>query len=387
MESLGEKSQYWCLSKGYQILMKKRAFTLVELMVAVGLMAMMIAFTSVIFRFGIDAHRISSAKAEIMQKVRVITEQLNSDLRGLRKDAPLMIWFERDQVGVAEPNRYDQIMFFANGDFTSYNRYRRELSRYIDPNLSVPYNSDDFHVRGNLARIYYSLASKYRDATFSPPPMEPMEIDDHERILARRVHIMSADPCLVEWPDPEQKISSTFGDGQGTDYYNDIYEHDSMPLPKYKSADRDDNTAIVYTCFDERALVDTRSPETFHKLMCEAVSSFSVQWAYWDRNTLADDYELRWFPSDNPDGDDETNDSQMIANGVGPNQKFGVHFNMLDGTGIGDWHDVGELEYQGSDEFPVGFYPAAFKFTFTVYDSKKIITGGRTFTHIVYLED
>ena len=61
--------------------MKKRAFTLVELMVAVGLMGMMIAFTSVIFRFGIDAHRISSAKAEIMQKVRVITEQLNSDER------------------------------------------------------------------------------------------------------------------------------------------------------------------------------------------------------------------------------------------------------------------------------------------------------------------
>ncbi len=370
--------------------MKKRAFTLVELMVAVGLMAMMIAFTSVIFRFGIDAHRISSAKAEIMQKVRVITEQLNSDLRGLRKDAPLMIWFERDRVGVAEPNRYDQIMFFANGDFTSYNRYRIGLKQYIDPdpNLSVPYNKDDFHVRGNLARIYYSLASKYEDATFSPPPMEPMEIEASERILARRVHIMTADPCLVEWPDPEQKISTTFdAELVGVGYYNDIYEHDSVPLPKYKAASMFDNTAIVHTCFDERALVDTRSPETFHKLMCEAVSSFSVQWAYWDRDTVGDEYELRWFPSVDPDGDDSEIDSHFELNNPG-RDKFAVHFNMPAGTTLTDWKDVDELEYQGSDKaFEADFFPAAFKFTFTVYDSKKIITGGRTFTHIVYLED
>ena len=112
-----------------------------------------------------------------------------------------------------------------------------------------------------------------------------------------------------------------------------------------------------------------------------------MQWAYWDRDTPADDWELRWFPSDNPDGDNQTDDSQMIANGVGPNQKFGVHFKMPDGTGIGDWHDVDELDFQSDDEFPVGFYPAGFKFTFTVHDSKGIIQGGRKFTHIVYLEN
>jgi hypothetical protein len=32
-------------------------------------------------------------------------------------------------------------------------------------------------------------------------------------------------------------------------------------------------------------------------------------------------------------------------------------------------------------------YPIAFKFTFTLYDSKAIIKQGRTFTHIVYLGD
>ncbi len=378
--------------------MKKRAFTLVELMVAVGLMAMMIAFTSVIFRFGIDAHRISSAKAEIMQKVRVITEQLNSDLRGLRKDAPLMIWFERDRVRVAEPNRYDQIMFFANGDFTSYNRYRIGLKQYIDPdpNLSVPYDKDDFHVRGNLARIYYSLASKYRDATFSPPPMEPMEIEASERILARRVHIMSADPRLFEWPDPDQ-ISLTFdAELVGVGYYNDIYEHDSVPLPKYKAADKDDNTTIIETCFNEWALVDKRLPETFHKLMCEAISSFSVQWAYWDRDTPGDDYELRWFPSVDPDGDGSEIDShfrlmQTKYPGFITQRKFGAVFNVRGDHQMNMWMPPEMLYYSeqgGSDKaFEADFFPAALKFTFTVYDSKKIITGGRTFTHIVYLEN
>ena len=32
-------------------------------------------------------------------------------------------------------------------------------------------------------------------------------------------------------------------------------------------------------------------------------------------------------------------------------------------------------------------WPKAIKFTFTLYDSKGIIKGGRTFTHIVYLEN
>jgi hypothetical protein len=35
--------------------------------------------------------------------------------------------------------------------------------------------------------------------------------------------------------------------------------------------------------------------------------------------------------------------------------------------------------------WPKELYPIAFKFTFTLYDSKGIIKEGRTFTHIVYL--
>ena len=33
-----------------------------------------------------------------------------------------------------------------------------------------------------------------------------------------------------------------------------------------------------------------------------------------------------------------------------------------------------------------GIYPKAFRFTFTLYDSKGILEEGKTFTHIVYLD-
>jgi hypothetical protein len=35
--------------------------------------------------------------------------------------------------------------------------------------------------------------------------------------------------------------------------------------------------------------------------------------------------------------------------------------------------------------WPTNLYPIAFKFTFTLYDSKGVIKEGRTFTHIIYL--
>jgi hypothetical protein len=60
---------------------------------------------------------------------------------------------------------------------------------------------------------------------------------------------------------------------------------------------------------------------------------------------------------------------------------------MPQGSGIGDWDYVDQLEYRSGDDFYTTFYPEAFKFTFIVHDSKGIIEGGRKFTHIVYLED
>ena len=99
----------------------KKAFTLIELVVAVAILAMVLSFAGVIFKVSIGAYRTATANTEIMQKLRAITDQLNADFKGIRKDAPLLIWFRQDPD---EPNqRYDQSMFFADGDFQSTQLY------------------------------------------------------------------------------------------------------------------------------------------------------------------------------------------------------------------------------------------------------------------------
>ena len=94
-----------------------KAFTLIELMVAIGILAMVFSFAGVIFNVSIDSYRTAIANAEIMQKLRAITSQLDSDFRGLRKDGEIyVVWVATPRPG-ADPRdpkayeRFDRIVF------------------------------------------------------------------------------------------------------------------------------------------------------------------------------------------------------------------------------------------------------------------------------------
>ena len=122
-------------------------FTLIELMVAISILAIVMSFAGVIFRVSINAHRTAMANSEIIQKLRAITSQLNADFEGLDKDAeifaawvarPLPATADYDDLDLDGYERFDRIMFFASGDFQSYS---------VSPTI-----------RGNLARICYMLA-------------------------------------------------------------------------------------------------------------------------------------------------------------------------------------------------------------------------------------
>ena len=128
----------------------RKAFTLMELVVALAILAVVLSFAGVIFRVSIDSHRLALANAEIMQKLRVITEQLDADFRSLRKDGEIfVVWAAEHKRQADYPqidptdkrslafDRFDRIMFFANGDFQTYG---------ANPE------------RGNVARICYTLA-------------------------------------------------------------------------------------------------------------------------------------------------------------------------------------------------------------------------------------
>ncbi len=322
-----------------------RAFTIIELVVAIALLAMVISFAGLVFSVSIGSYRTAGANAEIMQKLRAITDQLNADFKGIRTDAPLLIWFEQDTNDHRQ--RYDQIMFFADGDFQSTQLYSNGSNAVPDP-------EGDKLVIGNVARIYYGQAQ--------PDP----------NLLARRQHILTADSGLDMWPDPNDPAMRDFDDGSSPDdrdKYNELYEHDRLSLAQWKTIDGGNYDDVIDTCFGTRPLIDVRDPNTFHKLMCEGVGSFTIQWAYWDSG----DKRFYWFPSDDPDGDGSDSDSHFD---FGKNQ-FGFYFNIPGTINNGDWY------YYGS------FYPDAIKFTFRLFDSKGIIKedgrAGRTFTHIVYL--
>ncbi len=64
-------------------------------------------------------------------------------------------------------------------------------------------------------------------------------------------------------------------------------------------------------------------------------------------------------------------------------------------AGLYNWYPIGDDNLKKAnpdgvivpDDFDPKFFPRALKFTFTLYDSKGIIKGGREFTHIVYIGD
>ncbi len=310
----------------------KKGFTLIELVVAVSLLAMVFLFAGTIFRVSIDSYRTSDANAEIMQKLRAVTDQLNSDFAGLQTDAPLLIWFEQDPDPNDPNQRFDQIMFFASGDFQSFQLY--------DESSGEPNSDGDKLVMGSVARIFYGHAQPAPD------------------LLARRRHILADDEYLNEWHGPGLA---------NFDSQNERYEHDCLSLAQWKVIVGSIYDArIIPTCFDSvgggsRPWVDMTRPSTFHKLMCEGVGSFAIQWAYWDSG------DLKWFPED----------SDFTSN------PFEFYFNVPGSISLADWDDGLTV----ADNV----YPRALKFTFRLYDSKGIIKedgrAGRKFTHIVYLDN
>ncbi len=325
----------------------RKAFTLIELVVAIALLTMALSFSGVIFKIAIDARRTSSANAEIMRNLRALTSQLDTDFKGLQKDAPIAIRFEYDDVTGL---RHDQVLFFANGDFQSVQQYDYDNSGITDL----------VTVAGNIARIYYGqsgfvnskgLAMDYKNA----------------KNLVRRQHILTADDKLIDkFPGYQAGVFNFF-----TPVTNDDYEYDllslaewkTVPLPAYE-------TWVMPVCFNTaRPEVDMTNQGNLHMVMCQGMSNLKIQVEEWD--VINNRYV--WRPDEDPYGNGSQND-------FASDLEYGWFFNVPDGADF----SLGDVnwDYLGS-----GFFPRAIKFTFTLHDSKGVIQNGRQFTHIVYIGD
>lgn len=272
----------------------KKAFTIVELLVAMGLLAAVLAGAGVIFHQSIDAQRTAMAVSEIMRNYRAITDQMNSDFEGMRSD---LRWAVKNGNTNAGKNA-DSVVFFANGDFQSVN----------------PYGSSAKPVSGNVASIYYGQSA-------TPNPVTATDANRPNLILARRQTIYTVDTSLAA---PNSVPTE---------------EYEKMSLSEFMAPLT--NATLWKTKLDElivRPSVDPNQPEDIPLYIARGVADFEIQLVIADPN-------------------------------------------IIEQTGT---NNTWELKWQNPKTFSSTF-PQALKFSFTLYDSKGIISEGRRFSHIVYL--
>jgi len=363
-----------------------RGFTLIELLVAIAILAMVVVFAGVIFKVCVESHRTAIANTEIMQKLRAITDQLNSDFKGLRKDGEIFVVWVAKKADTANYDgyhdcdndgyeRFDRIMFFADGDFQSYR---------ANP-----------VIRGNLSRICYMLARnsagkrahEYTDLNLTEQGRKQREKERRQRILARTQHILTADADLPNF-DP-----TTFTIPQQWSDWNNRLEYDKMTMEQWKNILWDKKKDMLTVITDvtvgdsvipddvRGAKVNPADPNSIHMLLCEGVGEFKVQGWY--------DNQQRWVPEVDPDGNGDLSDTEFflfdptgsVPGLLYPYPPYGAV--ILGGAFNGNYFQ--ELLNEASFNFIPGL-GRALKFTFTLYDSKGVIKNGRTFTHIVYLD-
>lgn len=362
----------------------KKAFTLIEMVVAIGILAIMVSFAGAVFDVSIESYRVATANTEIMQKLRAITDQLNADFAGLRKDGEIFVVWSAVPIDrlidyeayADDPDghvRFDRIMFFANGDFHTYGQ------QYGD-------------VRSNVARVSYMLANRPLGEPERAPQFQPR----YDRVLVRTQHILTADDTTVPvFVEPNQL------DEQQLQAWHNENETDTITIQQWMNMPWNDTKIVALSTIagidvNERgsvgcgAVVDTHDPAFVHNILCEGVGEFMVQgWS---------DELQRWVPMVDPGGDQQFTDTDFrtTAPGVIDYEHVpGVLYPFPPHGGV----VLGGVFAQGQPyEFPpdrlneehfneIPGLGRALRFTFTLYDSRAIITEGRTFSHIVYLDE
>ncbi len=271
---------------------QRKGFTLIELIVAIGILAIVLSFAGLIFRVSIESHRMALANAEIMQKLRVITEQLDTDFSGVIMDYGGKVQARTRTYtvnGEEFETNSDGIVFFAHGDFQSTGQY--------------DVNGDDETIAGNVAAIFYGQPDP-NSYTREPGP--------RDKVLLRRQTILASEASPDE-SDPNGEYYAT-----------------SLEMWRAGNPDADREGWVEAPLIDPADIAATQP-----MYLAKGVDNFTIS----------------YLESGDPIGADALPWKRNL----------------------------------GEDAESAGINPYAFKFTFTLYDSRGIIKDGRTFTHIVYV--
>lgn len=414
----------------FMVKTKQNAFTIVELLVAMALLVMMLSLSGLVFNTTVKTHRAASATVDISRHLTAVTAQMTSDFAGLRKEAPVFLWFERNTV---TNRRFDAIHFFADGDFQTTREYP---VRYDDPDnrnglidTNDPFRNET--IRGMLARIYYGHANSVD--LFNSPSLSA-DFDSFQA-LARKAHILTTDDVLtidsgeipaVTGNPMYAPFLTSFGlttysvgtDPVRTYLCENGWEFNTITLDQWINALTYRNAVnipvnaghFVANCMDNdsRPYIDLSDDETLHLLLAQGVITFSIQWAYTiedlSSNAAVDTpitggsayfTGIRWWPSDDPAGDGSVGSDFALMGDA-----FGSYFSLPYGVPSAAWNRVKPLDSETAAQkglrrcrtigsaiyFRQDFYPKALKFTFTLRDGNGFFENGKTFTHIVYLD-
>jgi type II secretory pathway pseudopilin PulG len=311
----------------------KKAFTIMELLVAIGLLAAVLAASSMVFNYSIDAQRKAGATAEIMRTLRAITDQLNIDFQGLQKDGYLIL-YSKENGG----NNFDALYFFSISEGNFFQSWydsdiRSNMARIFLGHSRTTFNSGQ--LPGNLALDFLLLTPGL------PPPPVPSD--------CRATSFAECQPDMTDMTSPITDLSETPAD---------VLSNNLNARPDTSST-------------------DVRS------LLAQNVGSFEVEWTYgWVDSTAPD--KILWWGLGSSLSDAVaagTNflypDGTPVPAGEAPARIISINETLIPGPPpyyTVEWNTNNQL-----------YWPKALKFTFTLYDSKGIIKNGRRFEHIVYI--
>ena len=322
----------------------KKAFTLLELMVAIALLAMVLSFSGVIFKVSINSYRTSGANTDVMQKLRAVTDQLNIDFRKLPKDGYLVLHCEEQNRSEYENSattgdfRADRIYYFCTGDFQSWY---------------------DESVKASIARVYFGHDGISLFDSIRNKPVSRWN-------LARDLMLLTPGQTI---PAPPPFVD-----------YNDISYAACVANPPLILADSDRLLSPPPTGLPP--VINIRNDANdVRRLMCENVGEIRIEWSDGTR-----------YPATHPNPDLR---NKLVWFGFSVTKREGdvttslpadpdPMYNLIE-VAIPPWSSFYRAIWMPST--PKRYWPKALKFTFTLYDSKGILEKGRTFTHIVYLEN
>jgi len=366
----------------------RRAFTLLELVVAIAILAVVMAMSGVIFRAGIQSYRMAKANGEILRKFRVITDQLDRDLGGLCKEGEIFLVWPTDPSDPEKRAGTDRLMFFTKGDFQSYQPDRAGQM-----------------IRGNVARVSYMLGAKVTvdDDGNVTSKEDARQVPRRERMLQRTQHILIPPDAGTAFAIP--------GTDQTWRGWHNTEEHDRSTIKQWldrplsekrdmlaviMDAEVDDQDPTVDPIYRGSQYDPNRPEEYMHSVLCQGVGQLSIHG--WCEPADVNAPGQRWMPDADPNDDGSSSDSELVLDGPGGDVYPAVLY-------AGAGRPYGYVRLGGSfedDQFNNRYYTGildadhfnvmpglgrALKFTFTLYDSQELIPDGRTFTHIVYLDN